>query len=139
MTGTDVGACCDAKTCADFPCTSSSKQAKSSPTQPTTGNDPTESECCEAITGKCTGNTASGDNVVCPSGFEPKSSPSTWSAGAADPQKFAACCQQPKCTASVAMVPAVPRGAPPTCTAAIGSQAAVAGTCALSGGYTDKS
>merc|ERR1740121_610467 len=62
--GTTWRACCDQKTCSDFDCASRNKNPKTSPTQPTEGNNPTEVGCCEARAGRCTGNTISTQNVV---------------------------------------------------------------------------
>jgi len=57
-------ACCDQKTCSDFDCASRNKNPKTSPTQPTEGNNLTEVGCCEAWASRCTGNTIFTQNVV---------------------------------------------------------------------------
>jgi len=71
LSGNTVGLCCDRKFCSDFSCAARNKKAKSNPTQPAEGNEPTEAGCCEAITGMCTGNTLSNENVNCGWGYKP--------------------------------------------------------------------
>jgi len=64
MMGTTTNECCDRETCADYTCASRNKRPKSNPTEPNVGEDPTETGCCEDITGMCTGNT-DGTSVTC--------------------------------------------------------------------------
>jgi len=66
LAGTTEADCCDQKTCSDLTCPSGEK-AKSNPVQPTAGNDPTSSNCCEEKTGTCRSYKIAGEAFECPS------------------------------------------------------------------------
>jgi hypothetical protein len=92
MMGTTQDNCCDQKTCADLTCADYIKRPKSNPTQPIAGSDPTVGGCCEDITGKCTGNTVSGQNVQCGTGYKEKADYSNMMGTTQDN-----CCDQRTC------------------------------------------
>jgi len=90
--GTTVDECCDQKTCADLECALTRRQAKTNPTQPNLGNNPTVTGCCVDITGQCTGNTALSNNVNCGTGYKMKTTYNTKSG-----TTRVECCDQKTC------------------------------------------
>eukprot|EP00928_Gymnodinium_smaydae_P007908 TRINITY_DN1282_c0_g1_i1.p1 TRINITY_DN1282_c0_g1~~TRINITY_DN1282_c0_g1_i1.p1 ORF type:complete len:858 (+),score=151.93 TRINITY_DN1282_c0_g1_i1:87-2660(+) len=131
ITGTTVAACCDQKTCSDLMCALTKKKAKASPTQPAQDKEPVEADCCEDITGQCTGNTNAANDVTCPSGFMPPSASDTYDPTTDDTvaKKRFKCCKRNKCIKNVAAK---------ACTDTTPAVSAIQGTCELYKGYTEK-
>jgi len=129
ITGTTVSACCDMKTCNDLTCPVGKKE-KSNPTQPTAGNNPTAADCCEDVTGMCTGNAISTENVNCPGGFSNLGPNTAYDTVNDDTnaKKYAKCCMQPKCLKNAAAVSASCQNIPVPL---------VLGTCNLAQFYTE--
>jgi len=90
-TGTDKAACCIQKTCSDHQCTPGLKK-KSSPTQPTADNDPDDAGCCEDISGMCSGNKVSTEDVTCTTGYKDKPNKATTTG-----TDKATCCNKKTC------------------------------------------
>jgi len=130
ITGSTLATCCDMKTCSDLVCPYG-KKAKSNPTQPTAGNNPTVAGCCEDVTGMCQGNANSAEDVTCPSGFTNLGSDTAYDTvnDDTDAKKYAKCCMQPKCIKNAAAVTASCQNMP---------VAQVLGTCSLAQFYTEK-
>jgi len=92
ITGNTVAACCDQLTCSDLTCLAGYRM-KASPTNPAPGSEPTQADCCEMITGMCSGNGNSDEDVTCGSGYKDKANKATITG-----TYKSACCDQKTCS-----------------------------------------